>query len=105
MIASSYFCPKCSLIPSLYITANNLHIKCSCGYDGAMSFKDYLNKIFFITKNGTIKDSLHEIQIKISKGSEHLKGYFTNLKDEAIASLNNQIAKISRAFELAITIY
>ena len=103
MIASSSFCPKCSLIPSLYITAHNLHIKCSCGYDGTMSFKDYLNKIFFITKNGTIKDSLHEIQIKISKGSEHLKGYFTNLKDEAIASLNNQIAKISRAFEESFT--
>ena len=33
MIAASSFCPKCSSIPSLHITAHNLHIKCSCGYD------------------------------------------------------------------------
>lgn len=101
MIAASSFCPKCSSIPSLHITAHNLHIKCSCGYDGTMSVKDYLNKIFFITNKGT--DSLHEIKIKINKGTEHLKGYFTNLKDEAITALNNQIANISSAFEESFT--
>lgn len=66
-----------------------------------MSVKDYLNKIFFITNKGT--DSLHEIKIKINKGTEHLKGYFTNLKDEAITALNNQIANISSAFEESFT--
>ena len=91
---SKGFCPKCSEYPSIKILTNVVHVKCKCGYDSVIGIKDYLKEVENIECKNTIELPEKDIKEKLEEASDHIKEYFTMLRDTTIEMLNEQIEQV-----------
>ena len=91
-------CPDCGNQTQINIDKNNIDFQCQCSYNLKKKCKDYF-KSFKKERNNQITQSLQDIINDVNQGKEHLRSYFTTLKNEHINQLISTINAIESSYE------
>ena len=97
-IENVFICPKCQSNINYNITENlrNVILTCSCTFSKKMRTKEFLKQLKIMSKK---QKETNEMKDKINSAQNHIKGYFTKVRDNLITSLISQINKINYAFQ------
>ena len=82
---NNILCPDCKSTLYIEIQKSDVLLKCTCGQNITLSTVDYLKKLGSIPNSRSESmNRIEEYKMRLQKGKDFIKSYFTNLKNQFI---------------------
>ena len=100
MSYNNILCSDCDSTLYIEIQKSEVLLKCTCRLNKTLSTVDYLNQLRSIPNSRSESmNRIEEYKMRLQKGKDFIKSYFTNLKNQFIQEMINKINSVEAEYE------